>query len=407
MNTDLFNSENIIDGGVELFGFDEDELENPQDQEDPENPEDIEDNHNQPQAEEPFTEEDLFDDEDDEDEEDEDEDDDDEEPESVGGKEGKNKNKAKREGAQPTGSGSSPKGFNPYSSFAQALYGDGLFQSLDDEKLKAIVDADTFSDAWNEEINSRLDAETRRIKQAMDAGLPVNVIKSYETTLKQLKDVTDSALVEESERGKNLRTAIIRQDYLNRGFSKERAEKEVKRIIGSETELDDARDALDSVKEFYETKYEELTEKGRQEAEQERKKARQQAAEFKKAVLETEKIFGDVQVDKATRRKAYELMTKVVKTTEDNEEITAVQQYADEHPVEFRTILGIVAAMTDTFTKPGNLFKKTVNKKVRSNLQEIERRFSGNPRRGGTISFAEGEDDENDNRPRRGFRLDI
>lgn len=390
MNDFLFSGENVFSEEDGLFEDTEnEETEDPQD----DNPETPEDKEKQPSTEEQINEDDLFDFED--------EDDDiEDDPESVG----EGKNKTGKGAKADNGSGSSPKGFNPYSSFAQALKGDGLFQSLDDDQLATINDADTFYEAFENEINSRVEEDTRRFKEAMEAGVSVDAFKQYKNRMDQLNAITDEDLADESEQGKNLRKAILMQDYMSRGFTKDRATREVQRIFTAGTDKEEVQDALDSVKEFFEEKYRGLVEQGKEAARAEREKAKEEMKQFKKAVLETEKVFGSIPVDKPTRQKAYDYMTKKVKTSEDGEDLTAVQLYADEHPVEFRTILGFVAALTDGFTKPSNLFNKAVDKKVRSNLREIEARVRGSQHRGGTISFAEG-DDEPEQEPRRRFRL--
>lgn len=396
MNTDLFNANNILSTEDSLFGFDENEGTDTPEGIDLENPDETEEKT--PSTEVQFTSDSLFGDDETEEEE---EETDEEEPESVG----EGKNKAKEE-AKPEDFGSSPKGYNPYSSFAEALHGDGLFKSLDDTAVKQIKDADSFYEAMENEISSRVDEETRRVKNALDAGIEPSTIRFYEKTLGQLDEIDENILSEDSQRGKNLRRIILRQDYITKGFTEDRADREVKRILESPTDIEDAKDALQSVRGFYEDKYNSLIEKGKEEARERQNKTKREAAEFKKTVLEKENILGDIPLDKPTRQKAYDYMTKVVRTSEDGEQLTAVQLYADEHPVEFRTILGVVAALTDGFTKPGNLLNKTVDKKVRSNLAQIEARIRGSQSRGGKISFAEGDEDEPEETPRRRFRLD-
>lgn len=388
---DLFDSMNIIDGGMELFGFDELEAENPKEEQKEPEKSAPETEKKTPVEEPDFTDEDLF----------EGEDSDDEGPEGVDGKE----NIETEEKTVTKGNGSSPNG-RTFSSLAKALYGDGLFTSLDEDTIAGINDSDSFYEAFEKEIANRLDEKTKRINEALDANVPVDTIRQYEQTISQLKDITDETLSEETDKGKNLRTTILYQDYINRGFTKERAMREVKRIFQSGTDIDDSREALESVKEFFENKYEQMIEEGRKETELEKKKVREESAQFKKALLDTDKVFGEIEVDKTTRQKAYDLMTKIVKTNEDGEKLTAVQAYADEHPVEFRTMLGILAAMTDGFTKPGNLLKTTVEKKVRSNLKEFEAKLQRNPHGGGILRLAEGEDDEQQTARQR-FRLDI
>lgn len=323
-------------------------------------------------------------------------------PESVGDNE-----KEEEEEANPEDEGSSPKNENPYSLFAQALKGDGLFQFLDKDTVDKISDADSFMEAFKNEIDARLDDETRRYKEAIQNGMEPSVIAQYKNTIDRLEGITDEAIDDDSQRGANLRRTLLLRDFMNRGFSEERAKKQVEMIMSSGTDKDNARDALESIKDYFKTKFQEQLDFKKQEADAEREKVKRETEEFKKAVLEKDKLFEDIPVDKATRKKAYEAMTRVVKTTDEGEELTAVQLYADEHPIEFRTALGIVWALTDGFTKMGNLLQKSVNKKVNKNLQEIESRLKNQGHRGGSFRFSEGEDGRMETNNYKGFRIDI
>lgn len=324
-------------------------------------------------------------------------------PESVGDDEDSNKEEKE---TSPKGTGSSPKGTNLYSSFAQALYGDGLFKFLDEDTVNGVVDADSFSNAFENEVNARLDDVTKRVKEALDAGVQPSAISRYERIIDRLDQISDSELTAETEEGSNLRRSIIRQDYLNRGFSPERAEKQVDRIMSSGgTDIEDAKDALDSVKSYFKNAYKELVDEGKAEVEAERKRIEKESQDFKEAILSKDTLFDDIPIDKATRQKAYNAMMKKVKTNADGEELTAVQLYADEHPVEFRVMLGTIYALTDGFTKMGKLLDKSVNKKVKSNLQEIEQRLQGP--QGGSFSYREGGNSDDYGHSARRKRLDI
>lgn len=323
-------------------------------------------------------------------------------PESVGDDDNEEEGEAK-----PQGKGSSPKDENLYSSFAQALKGDGLFQFLDDETVGKIDDADSFREALENEVDARLDEQTRRYKEALESGMQPEVIVQYQNTIKRLEGITDEQIDDESEQGASLRRTLLFRDFINRGFSEERAKRQVERIMSSGTDKDDAKDALESIKEYFKDKYQEQLDIKKQEAEAEKQRVKKEAEDFKQAVLEKDKLFEDIPVDKPTRKKAYEAMTRVVKTTDDGEQLTAVQLYADEHPVEFRTALGIVWALTDGFTKMGNLLQKSVNKKVNKNLQEIESRLRNQGHQGGSFRFSEGEEGERSTNNYKGFRIDI
>ena len=325
-----------------------------------------------------------------------------EEPESVG----EDKNEEKEE-TKPKKTGSSPQDGNLYSNFAQALKGDGLFQFLDEDTVKGIVDADSFSEAFEQEVNARLDDATRYVKEALEAGVRPDVITQYQRTIQGLSSITDEQLTAETEQGANLRRQILRQDLLIRGYKPDRVDKQVERIMSSGTDIDEAGEALESVKEYFTQKYNDTVNEAKQNAAEERRKKQAEQEEFKKAILEKGKLFDDIPIDKATRRKAYDAMMRIVDTNEEGEQVTAVQKYADENPVEFRTMLGIVYALTDGFTKMGNLLTKSVNKKVNSNLKEIERRITNQSYQGGSLNLVEGNDGKRNPVDFRGLRIDI
>ena len=330
-------------------------------------------------------------------------DEDDSQPESVGEEDD---NKA-GEGADTTDDGDSPKGDqNAYSSFAKALQGDRLFQFLDDEVIDNVNDADSFAEAFEKEINARLDDEVRKFKEATEAGVPADEAGQFVNIIKQLDEITEENLTGETEQASRLRQNILYQDFLNRGYSTDKAKAYVKRAIENKTDIEDAKDALEANKQFYRNKYDELIEQGKQEAAAQREKVRKETEDFKKAILEKDKIFGDIQVDKPTRQKAYEAMTRIVGKNADGEQVTAVQKYADENPVEFRTALGIMWALTDGFKELGNILKQDINKKVRSNLKSIEDRFRNTQPRGGSPRFTGG-DDESEGGSNRGWMLDV
>ena len=257
------------------------------------------------------------------------------------------------------------------------------------------------------EVDARLDEQTRKYKKALESGMQPEVIVQYQNTIQRLESITDEQIDDDGEQGANLRRTLLFRDFIDRGFSEERAKRQVERIMSSGTDKDDAKDALESIKDYFKEKYQEQLDLKKQEAEAERQRVKKEAEDFKKAVLEKDKLFEDIPVDKPTRKKAYEAMTRVVKTTDDGEQLTAVQLYADEHPVEFRTALGIVWALTDGFTKMGNLLQKSVNKKVNKNLQEIESRLRNQGHQGGSFRFSEGEDGGRSTNNYKGFRIDI
>ena len=96
-------------------------------------------------------------------------------------------------------------------------------------------------DLVKKQIRAGVDDITKRVYDAMTAGVPVNTIKNYEDTLSYLDGITEEAISEESERGEELRKRILQQDFLNKGLSEERAAKMTERLFNSGEDIDEAK----------------------------------------------------------------------------------------------------------------------------------------------------------------------
>lgn len=182
------------------------------------------------------------------------------ESESVGSEE--NNARDKEDTGLSNDKGASPTN-NFYSSIAKALREEGIFQNLDDEVN--ISSAEDFAKAMRDEITAQFDERQKRIDEALNAGVEPLEIKRYENTLGYLNSLQDSHLADESEKGEKLREQLIYQDFINRGYSKERALREVKKSFNSGTDIEDAKEALISNKEFFQNEYDSLIQEAQEE----------------------------------------------------------------------------------------------------------------------------------------------
>lgn len=320
---------------------------------------------------------------------------------------GSKDNKDSEETSSEQDDGTSPNDFNVYSSFAKALKDDSLFQNLDEDTVNNIKDAEGFADAMQKEIDARLDATVKRVNDALNNGVPANVIHQYENALKYLDSITEDKLKAMDDEGEKLRHNIIYQDYVNRGFSPEKANKEVKKSFDAGTDIEDAKDALEGTKNFFEKQYDALRQDAENQVKAERARIQEQTKMFQKAMLEDKEVFKGISLDSKTRRQAYEVMTKPVDKDADGVERTAIQKFADENPVEFRKALGVLYTLTNGFTSMDGLLQKQVNKKVKSHLSELENKISNRRTFNGGLSFAEGNWDNDDKPSKQGWRLDV
>ena len=125
-------------------------------------------------------------------------------------------------------------------------------------------------------------------------------IKKYENAIAYIDSITDDKISNEGQEGENLRKQLIYQDFMNRGYTKERAIKEVQKSFNAGTDIEDAKDALTSNRDYYKEGYEDLIEEAREAKKKVQEDIAQRTEAFKKNVLESDKVFGDIVIDTAT-----------------------------------------------------------------------------------------------------------
>ena len=327
------------------------------------------------------------------------------ESESVGsGKE----DKQGKEDTTPDRSGTSPK-TNFYSSIASALKEDGIFQNLDDDKAKEIKDAESFAQAMRDEVTAQLDERQKRIDEALNAGIEPSEIQKYEKTLNYLDSIKDENISDESEQGEQLRRQLIYNDFINRGYSKERAQREVKKSFDAGTDIEDAKESLKSNKEFFKNSYDSIVEEAKKAEEKEIEERKKDAETLKKNILEEEKVFGEIQIDKATRQKVFDNISKpVYKDPETGELFTALQKYEMDNRLDFLKNVGLIYTLTDGFKNLNGLIKGKVKKEVRKGLRELETTINNTARTSdGNLKFATGVDEDPESYVGKGWHLDV
>lgn len=325
-------------------------------------------------------------------------------PESVGsGKE----NTEEKEDTTPKGDGTSPKNF--YSSIAKALKEEGIFPDLDNEGLSKIKDPEDFRDLIDQQIKAGLDERQKRIDEALNAGVEPTEIRKYENTINFLGSIKEENISDESDKGEKLRKDLIYQDFINRGYSKERAAREVQKSFNAGTDIDDAKEALNSNIDFFKDKYDELVNEAKSEAEQEEKERKEQAEKLKSSILNDKDVFGDLSIDKSTRQKIYDNIAKpVYKDPETGEYFTAIQKYEMENRTDFLKNIGILFTLTDGFKNLDGLVKGKVKKEVKEGLRELEHTINNTVRTSdGNLKFVSGVDEDPESFIGKDWKIDI
>lgn len=312
-------------------------------------------------------------------------------PEGVGSEE----NQVEGEGTTThQGDGSSPDN-NFYSSMATACVEDGIFPDLDEEFLKTVKDAEGFKEALNKQMKAMLDERQRMISEALEYGVEPDDVRKYQNVLEYIDNISEEAIKEEGEAGIALRKKLIYNDYLNRGFSEERAKKYTQRSFDQGTDIDDALDAKLSNKEFYSSQYENIVEQAKKQAEQEALEEKKRAESVRKTIMETEEPFEGVKLDKATRQRVFETISKPVYKDKDGNMYTALQKAQHDDEEGFIRKLGYIFTLTDGFKNLDGLVKGKVQKETKRGLQKLEQSLRtppmpGEPRFASGVGGVEG-----------------
>ena len=324
-----------------------------------------------------------------------------EEPESVGS-EDKHKEK---EDTQSKKAGSP----NTYSSIAKAFADEGIFPDLEDDEVEKIDSAESLRAAIDKQIQAGLDEKQKRIDQALNYGVEASEIKKYEQTLNYLDSLKDDVITAEDTQGENLRKQLIYQDFVNRGYNKDRALKMVERSFNAGTDIDDAKEALKSNRDFFQDEYDSLIEEAKKTQEKEEIDRKEQADKLKKSILEDKKFFGEIEVDKTTRQKVFDNISKPVwKDPETGEYYTALQKYEIDNHSDFMKNVGLLFTLTDGFKSLDKLVKGKVKKEVGKGLKGLEHVLNTTSRdSNGNLKFVSGIQEDPESFIGKGMKLDL
>jgi hypothetical protein len=272
---------------------------------------------------------------------------------------------------------------------ASAFQKDGII-TVDDEDVKNVKSLGDLGELIKKTIQknefSDLSDEAKAAIDAIRKGVPIQAVKAthnLETTLNNIKEddfiESDIDTDEDAEQKKNLRANLIMRDLLNRNFSKEKAEKLLKRSIESGDDIDDAKEA-----------HKNLLEQVKLRKQEDLKIAEQRQAEIEKnkqtlieSVDKTKEIIPGVKLTDDVKKFIKEGLTAPTGRTKDGQLRTVVTDKRDEDPTGFNTKL-LYYIKLGLFDKEPD-FSTLKNSKVTSAVAELEKnlRNSGGNHKGG------------------------
>ena len=262
-------------------------------------------------------------------------------------------------------------GNSPLSSLANALFKDGVLTNLKEEEIKTIKTADDFAAVFEKEIQSRIDEKNKRIDEALNLGVEPSEIKKNENLIQYLNGISEDTIKEETEQATQLRMNLIVQDFMNKGFTQERAIKEANKSVAAGSDIDDALEALESNKTHFNKQYSDLINTAKREQEEYKQTIIQRDTDVRENILKNEKLFADMNVTPVIRKLAVENIQKPVFTDKEGNKFSAIQKYEKENPVDFLSKVALFYTITDGFTNIDKITSNTKGKIKSKALNEL------------------------------------
>lgn len=281
-----------------------------------------------------------------------------EDSESVIGKEN---NKEDKEGdSEKDDNDTSP---DIFTSFANLLSEKGLLSSFNEEtKLESEDDLANL-------VKSEIDTRSKEMLvsklgeegyEALEKGISLAEYQSYKNDLETLDSVDEDSLKSNPELSKR----IILEDYKAQGLPEERAIKLLNKSLelGDDSLLEDARESLDSLKEYQKVQFEKTQAQRAEEAEKLAKEQEKIDNDLKNSVYNTDEIIKGVKINKEIKDRMYDTMTSIVSKNEKGIPENKLMKDRREDPINFDTKLYYLYTVTKGFNDFSKLMNTTTSK---------------------------------------------
>ena len=272
-----------------------------------------------------------------------------------------------------------------YKSFASVLVEEGVLTSVDSSKLENVKTIQDVADLISEEIKSKelkdLTILQREAVEAFRSGVDVETFQRQKQTENQLDSITEDILIENED----LRKQLIFQDFVNQGFSEQKATRLTTRSFEADDDIEDAKEALENMKVGVKERFNEQVEFEKNQRIQQSKQKEEQQELIKKTILETEEPLKGIKLNQVARKQVLDtMMNPVSKNPSTNIEENALMKDQRENK-DFAQRLYTVYSLSKGFTDFSYFGKKERSKTI----NELEKALKNNQHitTGGDPSF--------------------
>ena len=278
---------------------------------------------------------------------------------------------------------------SPISTLASALLEEGVLRSLSEDDIKEIKSAKDLIDALakdkEESEYSDLTEEQKTYLKALRLGIPNESLKENFSAQKELESISENDLKDDEE----LRREIIMQDFLNKGYSEDKAKKLTERSFDIGEDKSDALDALESIK-IANKQILDKEMKRREQLELDAQKEREKSLDKLKGKIDkSEEIISGIKLSSKVKEELYKQMTIPAAKNKDGKPLDAVMASWVEDP-DYALKVHYLHKITNGFKDFNLLVKKSKSKAI----EQLEEQLSKPPKMGKARTVTDGKADE-------------
>ena len=267
-----------------------------------------------------------------------------------------------------------------YSSIANAFVEDGILPDSFLQQFGPVSSADDFKSLIENYIGTNINQRNAELARYLSAGMSPDDVSQYGRIMNYLDGITENDLRDEGDAGVKVRQNLIYQDYINKGFSEEKAVREVNKSFNAGTDIEDAIEAYNNNYSYYKNGYSNILHQIEQSRAAEEERQKQDLSELYDDITNGDFGFPDLQVSPETRRAVFDVIAKpVYEDSQTGEKITELQRFQRDKPREFARNVGLLYTLTNGFKNIENIASQSSSRKVRSGIRSLERVLQSNP----------------------------
>lgn len=248
-------------------------------------------------------------------------------------------------------------------------------------KEYTISDVESFSKLIDKKINARVSDYDKIVRNNVNLGEDNQEILQTQNIIKFLEGLNESDFSVDEDRSNQLRYQLIYRDFINKGFSEDRAKREAIRCYQSQDSVEIAKEALQDGLKYYKERVQDILDDTNRRIEEEQRREQSKFNEVKNMIFDKDKFFSKASIDDKVRSSAFDAISKPYYTDkETGRTMTALQKYQRDHQVEFLANVSLLYAATNGFRDVDSFIDKIASKNTKKKLNQIEQSINGTKR---------------------------